>query len=63
VAALNLRAGPGLTCPIVGVLALGTEVVATGGPVRADDRLWLLIEAGGRTGWVAAEFVRQDEAP
>jgi uncharacterized protein YraI len=56
--ALNVRAGPGLSCPVVGALPLGSAVVAKSGEVRADGRLWLLIEADGLRGWVAAEFVR-----
>ena len=60
-AAVNLRSGPGLTCGIIQVLGVGTEVVVRSGPVRADGRLWLRIEAGGATGWAAADFLREIE--
>jgi hypothetical protein len=54
---INLRAGPGAECEIVRVLDQGTEVTVTSGPVDADDRLWVRVEAGGDEGWLADEFL------
>ena len=60
-APVNLRSGPGLSCPVVVVLAPGTTAVTRGAPISADGRLWLPIEAAGRSGWVAADFLRATE--
>lgn len=54
---INLRAGPGAECEVVRVLDQGDEVTVTSGPVDADDRLWVRVEAGGDEGWLADEFL------
>ncbi len=54
---VNLRQGPGTNCDVLAVLPLGTSVIARSGAVRANGRSWLLFEANGTEGWVAAEFV------
>jgi uncharacterized protein YraI len=55
VAALNLRQGPGTGYTIVDVLRAGETGTATG---RDAAGAWLQAQmAGGRTGWVYAEFV------
>jgi uncharacterized protein YgiM (DUF1202 family) len=56
---VNVRSGPGLDCDILRVLRPEVDVTARSGPVRADGRAWLLVELDGRTGWVAADFVRE----
>ena len=65
-----MREGPGATCPILGVLGTNARVRPLSGPVEADDRLWILVETQIETngqvetveGWVAEEFVEEEEA-
>lgn len=50
VATLNVRSGPGKAYPILGTLAKGDVVDATG---RSADRAWLVIQYQGADGWIA----------
>jgi uncharacterized protein YraI len=54
---VNLREGPSTDCDSVDVLPAGTEVTPLSGPVRGDDRLWILVDVDGTEGWVAEDFV------
>ena len=53
VESLRVRAGPKKTTPQVFALKGGSKVTA----VREQNG-WILIEAGGRTGWVYRKFLR-----
>lgn len=55
-AGLFLRAGPGTTYDVLGLLAQGVELTATG---RTPDGQWLAVRTvDGQQGWVAAPFVQ-----
>lgn len=57
---VNLRAAPGLDCPVVTVLPAGSQLRAESGDVLADGRRWLRVRvpATDQTGWVAADLLR-----
>lgn len=58
VSAINLRAGPGLGFPVIGVLGQGAEVELTGERQVGDDYLWVaVVTADGRRGWLLADAV------
>ncbi len=52
---LNLRAGPGTNHPILARLARTTRLEVNG---RSPNGAWLAVQAGSRSGWVAARCVR-----
>lgn len=52
--ATNVRAGPGISFPVVAALLAGDDARAT---ARNADGSWLLIELGAAAGWVAAGVV------
>lgn len=51
---LNVRTGPGMTYPIIGVLGQGDGVEVTG---RNAASTWLQILYNGREAWVAAAYI------
>ncbi|NJL95674.1 MAG: SH3 domain-containing protein [Anaerolineae bacterium] len=51
--ALNMRAGPGTTFPVLSQLSLAAEVPAVG---RLSDGSWLEVNQGGTRGWVSAAY-------
>lgn len=55
---LNLRAGPALSYEALEVLPDGMEVLALDLPRGAAVPGWELVDAGGRTGWASARFLR-----
>jgi uncharacterized protein YraI len=55
---LNLRAGPGLSYPILGSAALGQSLTVTG--VSADGE-WLRVEISDGSAWVYAPLVTMTE--
>ncbi len=55
---LNLRAGPALNYDVLEVLPDGMEVLALDLPRGAAVPGWELVDAGGRTGWASARFLR-----
>lgn len=57
--AVNMRAGPSTTAPVIGTLTEGTRVEVLGDPVSAEGREWRPIRSGGRDGWVVAVVVHQ----
>ncbi len=58
--AVNVRSGPSTSEEIVGSLAAGTGVTATG---RSADGSWLRVRLdGGRTGWMSGQLVRGETA-
>lgn len=58
--ALNIRANVGLGADIIGVLAWGTPVTITGGPINTDGYSWYEVITDGPSGWVAGEFLAFD---
>ena len=58
---LNLRAGPALSYEALEVLPDGMEVLALDLPRGAAVPGWELVDAGGRTGWASARFLRRLE--
>lgn len=58
---LNLRAGPALNYDVLEVLPDGMEVLALDLPRGAAVPGWELVDAGGRTGWASARFLRRLE--
>lgn len=55
---LNLREGPALSYAALEVLPDGMEVLALNLPRGAAVPGWELVDAGGRTGWASARFLR-----
>lgn len=55
---LNLRVGPALSYDALEVLADGAEVTALDLPKGVTVPGWELVDAGGRTGWCSARFLR-----
>ena len=53
--AVNLRSGPSNDAPILGVLRPGTAVSTSG-----SDKGWVMVSAGGQTGWIYSSFLIQD---
>ena len=60
---VNMRDAPGVNGAIVEVLALDTVLVVTGGPEDGDGYIWYQVESpeSGRSGFVAANFLRASE--
>jgi len=54
VRALNLRAGPATDFQIITSIPGGTRLHVLG---RNEEGDWLLVEVGGRSGWVSAHYV------
>lgn len=57
---LNLRGGPGIQNPIVGVLPAGTTVQLLGGPVNDG---WWRVSAGERVGYVSGHWLAPTDPP
>jgi len=57
--AVNLRAAPPMTAPVIATLREGTPVEALGEPVSAEGLQWQQIHTGDREGWVVAVVVHQ----
>jgi len=57
---LNLRGDHTNTAALVGTLPSGTRVTIVGEPVQADGYTWWNVEADGRRGWCAGEFLAFD---
>lgn len=56
--ALNIRATPGLSTPIVTTLGYGTVITITGASVDVDGYAWYPIElSNGTSGWSVAGFI------
>jgi len=56
---LNLRAGAGLTFPILTCLAEGTPLTVNGTPVAVVQFNWVPVTLqSGQTGWVAEEYLQ-----
>lgn len=54
---MNVRSGPGLNRPIVGIFPSGAEGQAVG---RSVDNAWIRLIHNGRLGWVSAPNMRLD---
>jgi hypothetical protein len=54
---LNLRAEHSLGAPVLASLPNGARVAILGGPVAAEGFDWWNVEANGRRGWCAGEFL------
>lgn len=59
---LNVRADHTLVAEVLFTADNGTRVSIVGGPVVADEHTWWKIEAGGRQGWSAGEFLQLDSS-
>jgi hypothetical protein len=57
---VNVREGPSLNQRAVDCIRDGTRVRLTAGPANADNIQWWQVE--GRTGWVAADYLRYPDA-
>ena len=57
--ALNVRGGPGTAYAIVGQAKAGQTYPITG--KSADDK-WLVVDLGGKQGWVLGQYVKIDGA-
>jgi hypothetical protein len=57
---VNVREGPGLNQKAVDCIRDGTRIKLTAGPTNADNIVWWQVE--GRTGWVAADYLRYPDA-
>jgi hypothetical protein len=58
VGAVNMRAGPSMSAPVIRTLREGTLVEAVGDPVSAEGRSWQQIRSNDHDGWVVAGVVR-----
>jgi uncharacterized protein YraI len=56
--AINLRKGPSIHAARVGVLARGMRLTVIASRHDSAGRTWLKVQAGSRTGWVAAWLTR-----
>ena len=57
---LNVREGPGLNQKAVDCLPDGARIRIATGPAMGDDIQWWQVQ--GRSGWVAADFLRYPDA-
>ena len=57
--ALNVRGGPGTAYAIVGQAKAGQSYPITG---KSADGKWLVIDLGGKQGWVLGQYVKIDGA-
>jgi hypothetical protein len=57
---VNVREGPGLNQKAVDCIRDGTRITLTAGPTNADNISWW--QVAGRTGWVAADYLRYPDA-
>lgn len=56
---LNMRSEPGVSSRVVGTLTDGTEVNYTGNKTKEiDGHLWAEVTYDGKTGWVAADYLK-----
>ncbi len=56
---LNMRSAPGTDSKVVGKLTDGTEVNYTGNKTNEiDGHLWAEVTYDGKTGWVAADYLK-----
>jgi hypothetical protein len=58
---LNLRKDHASSAQLLASLSNGTHVAIIGGPVLADGHIWWNVEADGRRGWCAGEFLTFDK--
>jgi hypothetical protein len=56
--AINLRTGPSIHAARIGVLARGMRLTVMVSRHDSAGRTWLKVQAGSRTGWVAAWLTR-----
>jgi hypothetical protein len=54
---LRLRAAPSITAPVLTCLADGGTVTLLDGTQQADGVTWQAVSAGGRSGWVASQYL------
>jgi len=57
---LNVREGPALNQAAVDCINDGTRIRLASGPADADNRQWWQVD--GRSGWVAADYLRYPDA-
>ena len=57
--ALNVRGGPGTAYAIVGQAKAGQTYPITG---KSADGKWLVVDLGGKQGWVLGQYVKIDGA-
>ena len=56
---LNMRSAPGTDSKVIGKLTDGTEVNYTGNKTKEiDGHLWAEVTYDGKTGWVAADYLK-----
>ena len=56
---LNMRSDPGVGSKVIGTLKNGTEVNYTGNKTKEiDGHLWAEVTYNGKTGWVAADYLK-----
>lgn len=55
----HLREQPDSTSRIIAMLERGTAVTVTNS-VTKNDQTWYWVEAGDRSGWIQAQYVRLD---
>ncbi|MSP22040.1 MAG: hypothetical protein EXR66_03310 [Dehalococcoidia bacterium] len=54
---LRLRAAPSTSAPVLTCLADGSTVTLRDGTQQADGVAWQAVSAGGRSGWVASQYL------
>lgn len=59
---VTLRDGPGRSATALDQVAVGTELVSfPESALEGDELWWVEVSVGGRCGWMAAQFLRDDE--
>lgn len=59
---LNMRSDPGTGSKVVGTLTNGTKVNYTGRKTgEIDGHLWAEVSYDGKTGWVAADYLKEEK--
>lgn len=56
-ASLNIRSGPSTSNSVITILSSGTTGVVVSGPRTGSGYTWWQIRTGGRTGWVAQDWL------
>ena len=51
----ELREGPGLTYPLIGLMSLGEPLTVTDGPTSADGLAWYAVQGSTLAGWTPAD--------
>lgn len=60
---LRLRAAPSTAAPVLTCLSDGSTVTLLDGTQQADGVVWQAVSAGGKSGWVASQYLVRTAVP